>query len=97
MREPQAGRPTGDRGWPYTAAMQQNRVGGVTWVLGTTAALIGLVLAFAADTDTRFVGGVLVVAGILLRIEAAVLGAGSGSRPAADATWRPPYARKIIS
>ena len=73
--------------------MQPNRGGGVTWVLGTTAALIGLVLAFAADTDTRFVGGVLVVAGILLRIEAAVLGAGSGSRPAADEAPRRPWQR----
>ena len=73
--------------------MQQNRRGGVTWVLGTMAALIGLVLAFAADADTKFVGGVLVVAGILLRIEAAVLGAGDGSRTAADEPTTRPWQR----
>jgi hypothetical protein len=63
--------------------MQQIRQGGVTWALGTTTALIGLVLVLAADTDTRFVGGVLVVAGVLLRIEAAVLATRGGSRPEA--------------
>jgi hypothetical protein len=57
---------------------------------GHTAALIGLVLAFGANPDTQFLGGVLVIGGILLRIEAAVLDRGSRSRRAVDEPSRRP-------
>ena len=73
--------------------MQQSSRGGITWILGTLAALVGLVLALDGGSDSRVLGGVLVIAGVLLRIEAAVLGLRSGSIPAADESPRRPWQR----
>ena len=76
----------------YAAAMQYRR-GGITWFVGTLAALVGVGVVLAPHSGFDFFGGLLVIGGIMLRIEAAVLRLGSGRDETDDKPPERPWHR----
>ena len=76
--------------------MHSRYSGGITWVLGTLTALVGLWIAVAPSAfESRNVGAALIVAGVLLRIEAALLRRSSDrGEPDQDEPRRPWHGRE---
>ena len=78
-----------DRFNDYTAAMRYRGGGAITWVIGTVTALVGLGFALSGSG----LGAVLLIGGLLLRIEAAVIRNGGEPTDTDDEPPQRPWQR----